>query len=67
MCWERGRWGLEMGEGLLEGRQVVESEGTPFPCGLGDDPHPVRLRADPLWLCLSPPKIDPSLLLHPPL
>lgn len=27
-----------MGEGLLEGRQVVESEGTPFPCGLGDDP-----------------------------
>lgn len=33
---------------------MVESEGTPFPCGLGDDPHPVRLRAGPLWLCLSP-------------
>lgn len=31
----REQRGLERGEGLLEGRQVVESEGTPFPCGLG--------------------------------
>lgn len=44
---------------------MVESEGTPFPCGLGDSPHPIRLRADPLWLCLSPPpRIGPSLLLR---
>lgn len=26
------------GEGWLEGRQVVESEGTPFPCGRGQPP-----------------------------
>lgn len=55
---ERGGWGepgaWRGGEGWLEGRQMVESEGVPFLCGLGDDPQPVRLRADPLWLCLSP-------------
>lgn len=55
----RERRGLEKrGKGLLEGWQVVESEGTPFPCGLGNDPrptHPVRLGAGPLWLCQSPP------------
>lgn len=48
----RGAW---RGGRVVRGWQVVESEGIAFPCGLGDDPHPVRLGADPLWLCLSPP------------
>lgn len=70
----RGAW--RGWEGLLEGRQVVESEGIPFPCGLGDAPQPVRLRVDPLWLCLSPPSPESTLpsssvslrgFFHPPL
>lgn len=59
VCWGEGRVGRAEGPGeggrVVRGWQVVESEGIAFPCGLGDDPHPVRLRADPLWLCLSPP------------
>lgn len=65
MCWGEGKVGRTQGpgggeEGLLEGRQVVESEGTPFPCGR-DNPHPIRLRADPLWLCLFPPSPESTL------
>lgn len=66
---ERGRQekqrGLERGKGLLEGWQVVESEGTPFPCGLGATPiqsgSGLALYGS---VCLLP-RIDPSLLLHP--
>ena len=42
---EKGGWGepgaWRWGEGWLEGRQMVESEGVPFLCGLGYDPQPV--------------------------
>lgn len=37
-CIGRAQGPGEGGEGLLEGRQVVESEGTPFPCGRGQPP-----------------------------
>lgn len=66
---EGGGWrGLERVGRLLEGQQVVKSEGTPSPVAWGTAPHPVRLRIDPLWLCLSPPpRINSPLLSSPPM
>lgn len=50
----------EGGKGLLEGWQVVESEGTPFPCGLGDDPPPSQARGWPsMALSVPPPQNRP--------
>lgn len=57
VCWGEGKAGRAEGPGggrVVEGRQVVESEGTPS-LRPGARPPSIRLRAHPLWLWLSPP------------
>lgn len=56
-------------EGRLRDGRWWNVRAPPSPVTWGGGPRPVRLRADPLWLCLSapPPNHDPFLLLHSPL
>lgn len=46
---------------MFEGWQVVESEGTPFPCGLGDDPPTQSGSGLALYGSVSPPSPESAL------